>query len=369
MTTRRVKIIGAGSIGNHLAQAARRMGWEVTVVDRDKEALRRMKEEIYPKRYGSWDEAIELFESGSEPCGGFDIVCVGTPPDVRLKIAEAALAEKPRLIQLEKPLAPPLLTSLPNFVDKVRQSGVIACVGYDHVVSQITRLSDEILKSGRLGEPQTLDAEFRVHWGDIFVAHPWLKGPQDSYLGDWQRGGGASGEHSHAVNLWQHFSRTLGQGRVKEVSATLRYAVDDQVNYDKLCLINLVTETGFTGRVVQDVVTKPPRQFMRFQGSNGFLECYLRWNKDGDLVRWQEGGGSAQEKFFPKQRPDDFYQEMRHFQDLLDDKSSPEESPLSLERGLDTLLVIAAAHLSSQSAKTVRLNYDNNYGPSNLEVL
>jgi len=55
----KVKIIGAGSIGNHLAQACRRIGWEVTVVDKDQAAIERMKNEIYPKRYGSWDENIK----------------------------------------------------------------------------------------------------------------------------------------------------------------------------------------------------------------------------------------------------------------------------------------------------------------------
>ena len=51
-----VKIYGSGSIGNHLAQASRRMGWSVDMCDIDDEALIRAKNEIYPARYGSWDE-------------------------------------------------------------------------------------------------------------------------------------------------------------------------------------------------------------------------------------------------------------------------------------------------------------------------
>ena len=49
--TVRTKIIGAGSIGNHLAQASRRAGWSVEVVDTDTVALRRMKEDIYPPSF------------------------------------------------------------------------------------------------------------------------------------------------------------------------------------------------------------------------------------------------------------------------------------------------------------------------------
>src|SRR5437773_2400164 len=104
----KVKVIGAGSIGNHLTQAARRMGWNVVVVDQDKEALRRMKEEIYPNRYGKWDEEIELYETKDEPKGSFDLVCIGTPPHVRMPIAIRILDEKPKVMLLEKPLSEPL---------------------------------------------------------------------------------------------------------------------------------------------------------------------------------------------------------------------------------------------------------------------
>lgn len=55
-----VKIYGAGSIGNHLAHAARSLGWSVVVCDVNHEALDRMKSDIYPGRYGQWDSAIGL---------------------------------------------------------------------------------------------------------------------------------------------------------------------------------------------------------------------------------------------------------------------------------------------------------------------
>ena len=57
---KRVKIYGAGSIGNHLAHACRQLGWDVVVCDVSQSALERMKSEIYPARYGAWDAAIQL---------------------------------------------------------------------------------------------------------------------------------------------------------------------------------------------------------------------------------------------------------------------------------------------------------------------
>lgn len=45
-----VKFLGAGSIGNHLANAARTKGWDVTLSDMDHLALERTKTENYPMR-------------------------------------------------------------------------------------------------------------------------------------------------------------------------------------------------------------------------------------------------------------------------------------------------------------------------------
>src|SRR3989338_7673406 len=157
----KVKILGAGSIGNHLAQASRRMGWDVTVVDKDPEALRRMREEIYPTRYGAWDESIKQFPSAEEPKGGFDVICIGTPPDVRLKLATAALDEKPKILQLEKPPCPPTLEGLDDFLKKYEtvKNEVTVLVGYDHAVAESVEWL--VLQVSKIGEVETVDVEFR----------------------------------------------------------------------------------------------------------------------------------------------------------------------------------------------------------------
>ena len=63
---RNIKIIGAGSIGNHLAHACRQMNWNVNMFDSDNKALKRTKENIYPSRYGKWDNQIKLFNTKNE---------------------------------------------------------------------------------------------------------------------------------------------------------------------------------------------------------------------------------------------------------------------------------------------------------------
>jgi predicted dehydrogenase len=259
----KVKIIGAGSIGNHMSNAARALGWDVTLTDRDPAALERTRSDIYPGRYGHWDEAINLVTSEDAPYGGFDLIIIGTPPDNHVDLALDALAEKPRALLVEKPVCQPDLLRAQELHDSAQAAGVKVFVGYDHVVGAAALAAVRALEARKLGNLTTLDVEFREYWGGIFAAHPWLDGPHDSYLGFWKRGGGASGEHSHALNLWQHFAHAAGAGRVVAVTANLDYVNDGRTDFDRLCLMNLETESGLLGRTVQDVVTQPPRKWAR----------------------------------------------------------------------------------------------------------
>jgi predicted dehydrogenase len=364
---RRIKIYGAGSIGNHLAHASRRMGWDVAVCDVSSDALHRMQHEIYPSRYGKWDDAIRLYMNQDAPAGGFDHIFIGTPPEFHLALALKALDEQPTTVIVEKPVCPPSLEGAQEVWETARASRVKVYVGYDHVVGKAAQKTEELIASGDFGETQTLDVEFREHWGGIFAAHPWLDGPADSYLGFWEKGGGASGEHSHAINLWQHFAHVLGAGRVVEVDARLRYVADGVAEYDDLCLVNLRTEQGFIGRVVQDVVTTPHRKRARVQGTKGAIEWVCNYNAEGDAVVLLRPGKANEVLSLPKKRPDDFIRELEHIEADLHHGGS--ESGIRLERGLDTMLVVAAAHRSEQESRRIQLDYYRGYSLDALRPL
>jgi predicted dehydrogenase len=361
----RVKILGAGSIGNHLAHASRSVGWSVDICDIDPSALDRTKTEIYPSRYGQWDPEIGLYLSKHVPKGGYDFIFVGTPPDAHMTLALAAIDEKPKAILIEKPVCTPDLSNAKALVDKAASENVLCFVGYDHVVGLASMRMSEILRSGVCGAIEVLDVEIREHWGGIFRAHPWLRGPQDTYLGAWKRGGGACGEHSHGLNLWQHSAHEIGAGRITEVSASADYVSDGAVDYDKLCQVNLRTENGLLGRVVQDVVTQPPRKWARAQGQDGYVEWYCGYKPGSDAVvsMLNKDGGGVKEEVFVKTRPDDFIQELQHLETAVR-SGDASASPISLSRGMDTMLVIAAVHRSAQLGKTVRIDYAKGYTPA-----
>ncbi len=360
----KVNIFGAGSIGNHLARAFRTKGWSVTLSDIDPKALDRTKNEIYKSRYGKWDDAIRLCHSRDLLTEPADIVFVGTPPDSHMAIALEVLRNyTPKVLLIEKPLCGPDLINCQELFEAVRKAPIHALVGYDHVVAKSCIISEELIKNGILGLTETISCRTREHWGGIFNAHPWLSGPQDSYLGYSSRGGGAIGEHSHAINLWQHFAHIIKAGKVVEVSAKLVFEKD--ANYDKLGIATFVTEAGLAGDLIQDVVTFPAEKLARIQGTDGFVEMRVNYNTEGDAVISGQKNKPTEITIIPKKRPDDFLQEANHIEALLN--GSTKYSPISLERGLDTMMVIAAIFKSHQSRRPVEITWSKGYTPDALK--
>ncbi|MEK7659985.1 MAG: Gfo/Idh/MocA family oxidoreductase [Patescibacteria group bacterium] len=334
----RVKIIGAGSIGNHLAQAARRMSWDVVVVDVSRDALRRMQHEIYPQRYGKWDDRISLYESGTEPKGGFDVICICTPPEIRMTLAVEALAERPKVLQLEKPFTSPNNAVLPAFLSALKSyPKTQVVVGYDHAVSESIQFVTEQLFKQLIGEIITIDVEFREHWKGIFAAHPWLSGPEDSYLGYWRKGGGALSEHSHALHLFRHLCLAAGLGKWTSVQSMLDVQREGEAEFDRVALLQFRLGSGATGRVVQDVVTLPTKKIARVTGDRGVIEWQCGGHPTGDVVRIAMSSGEMSERVFPKTRPDDFFREMLYIDRVLEGALN---NTLSLQSGLDVLRVI-----------------------------
>jgi Predicted dehydrogenases and related proteins len=339
------------------------------MTDIDPAALQRTREDIYPSRYGGWDPDIRLRGMGALPKEHFDVVIIGTPPDTHVRLATQVLENSsPQVLLIEKPLCNPPLVGVQKIVDLQKATGSFVAVGYNHTMTENSRRAAQILQQNLIGDPITISARFREHWGGIFGAHPWLNGPRDSYLGFFERGGGASGEHSHAINIWQHFARLVGAGRIVEVSAAMDIVDDGVVKYDRICLINVKTEVGLVGNIVQDVVTEPAQKAARIQGTKGFLEWFVNFKSGHDAVHYRDGKGEVREELIKKTRPDDFKGEVDHIEQILNggDRAG---SPISIERGLDTMLVIAAAHISYRHKRSVRINYDRGYTTEAVELL
>ena len=361
----RIRIIGAGSIGNHIAHAARSHGWAVTLTDNDPAALERTRTSIYPQRYGNWDDAIVLKDSRASMADNADVVFIGTPPDSHIAIANAVLdAGTPRAIVLEKPVCGPDLAGCAALWERTRRAGIFAGVGYNHTLGRNTVLAEQALAGGRLGPVATISTRTREHWGGIFKAHPWLDGPADSYLGFSARGGGATGEHSHGLNIWQHFAHHVGAGRVVEVTAAMDMVKDARTRYDRAAFFTLKTDGGLMGDVIQDVVTSPAEKSARIQGRDGFVEWRVNHRPNVDAVIVGNGDRTDEPTLIEKTRADDFKVEIAHLAEILGGVRST--SPMSLERGLDTMMVIAAGFKSHESGRRVTIDWSVGYRPEAL---
>ncbi len=351
----KVKIYGAGSIGNHLANASRQMGWSVDICDVDRSALKRTKNEIYPSRYKKWDKGIRLFENKNAPKEYYDLIFVGTPPDKHIELGLEALNQNPKAIIIEKPLCTPDLKNVDKLKKMSIQKNIPIFVGYDHIVGEASEKLVKLLNENSIGKILTIDFEFREHWEGIFAAHHWLKGPEETYLGNIKFGGGASGEHSHALNLWQYFAEIVGAGKVSEVQASMDIVSQKNVFYDRISCLNLKTESGLFGRVVQDVITKPARKWGRIQGENGYFEWECGFENGKDRIIKNCYSKEKEIFVFEKSRPDDFINELKHIEKVL--KSKKNNSPISLDKGINTMRVLSAAHKSNSQKETIFVKY------------
>ncbi len=350
---RKIKIIGAGSIGNHFANAARKLSWDVSIFDIDKNALERTKHKIFPERYGKWDNEIKLLEKND--FGEFDLIIIGTPPDTHLKVLEEEIKYNPKSILIEKPVCTPNKTEIQKIKNIISKSNVTFFCGYDHVLGKASLEIQNLLKKYDFGKPLFIDVEFREHWEGIFKAHDWLDGPKDSYLGFTMRGGGSIGEHSHGINFWQYISNQVGGGKISFISAVLDKIKNPDVNYDQAMSITLKTKNGLNGRIIQDVITKPSKKFARVQFSNGFIEWNCSSNHNLDTVTFSSNNKNPKSIKFPKIRPDDFIQELQHIDMYLkkEKKDINNESDISLKKGLETMDVIYAAIKSDKDKKSI----------------
>ena len=113
------------------------------------------------------------------------------------------------------------------------------------------------------------------------------------------------------------------------------------------------------GDVIQDVVTLPAEKSARLQGDKGFVEWRVNHQSGKDAVLSGAGGGPVAEDLIAKTRADDFKVEIDHVAAVIAGKVK--DSPISLERGLDTMMVIAAAFKSNALARRVRIDWSRGY--------
>ena len=333
----KARIFGAGSIGNHLSNALRKLKYKIEVIDIDKSALSRMKDEIYPSRYGVWDKKINLL---NEPSDEFvDLEIIGTPPDTHSNILlERLKKNKSRYWLVEKPFTIPSYKHIRELEIKIEKFKDSIFVGYNHSVSPVFNSLIEDLNKCNI--PNKISCSWEEHWGGIFNAHPWLAGPKDSYLGFKNRGGGALMEHSHGIHLLTILFDIFNY-KIDKLKASV--ILDKQKNYDKKTYVSFEFKNSDTLSFYStDVITKNVKKFLEietenelfsltFGSDNGTSDTYIKKTKSNQII-----------KKFKKTRADDFLYEMKLLDNLIQNNyRDPFLKNISCEKALKVAFICA----------------------------
>ena len=358
----RVGIFGAGSIGNHLAFSARKIGASVSVCDSSIAALERFKDEIYPSRYGTFDPEIKLVNRDSFLSDYYDVIFIGTPPDSHLELLKIAISAKPKIICIEKPVATPNLSEIKEFADILENAEPTILAGYNHRVGRNTAIALDYLCTFPLGEIKFLESVVLESWDGILAAHPWLNGPEDSYLGFTERGGGATFEHSHGIDLWCFFANYLNLGDVVSLTAQASFVLNSfGGEYDESISIQLATENGIVGEVHQNVTEKNTKKWVEITGERGSIRSSVGVLPGVDKVRWESKADPkiSIESQVNKPRYDDFDRELEVIKNIFSGEATAKDPRLSAKSALKSALIGIAAISSAKANATAYLDFKN----------
>ena len=130
-------------------------------------------------------------------------------------------------------------------------------------------------------------------------------------------------------------------------------------------MLNVKTEKGILGNIIQDVITWPSQKYLRIEGVKGFLEWHTNYTNDCDAVKI---GTRKTEKIyrFKKKRPDDFKGQVEVINKLLQGKNIKNLS-IDLNETLVTMMVISAALKSNKVKREIKINYKQGFNLKSLK--
>ncbi len=328
----KARVFGAGSIGNHITYALKSIKYDVEVVDVDDAALLRMKSQIYPSRYKKWDESINLL---SKPSKDFvDLEIIGTPPDTHAEILlEGIKANRARAWLVEKPFTYPDIKHINDLKNHLKGFEDRVYVGYNHSVAPaFLDLLKELKNKKNITK---IYCNWLEHWGGIFKAHPWLSGPEDSYLGFSKRGGGSLMEHSHGFHM---LLIVMNQLDLKINKTNFCINQDLSNTYDKYVNIVFTLENGSENLIATyttDVLTKDVSKKIVVETDKELFSVEFGANNGSCDVFQKKTENQDSYKIYKKTRPDDFKYEVAVLDDILNGGSPEFKENLSCLWGLE----------------------------------
>ena len=278
---KKVLIFGSGSIGNHLANACRKINLSVSVTDISYKALLRMKNKIYPLRYVKWDKQIQIikysdiFKSKTK----FDLVIVGTPPETHYSLLNKIFAKiKFNKLMVEKPLT--ISKTNINYEKLIKLSNKNKIfVGYNHSVSDSFLYFHNLIKKIKKKDLIFIDVNWKEGWSGILKAHFWNKNEFSSYLGDISRGGGSTHEHSHGLHFVVCLSKILKFKLPNQMTKFMNYKIKNKkLYYDNYVNINWKID-NFLINYTSDLICEPADKSISLFTTTAKYELFFNYKR------------------------------------------------------------------------------------------
>ena len=338
--SKKIKIYGAGSIGNHLAFSSVLLKNFVEVVDIDPLALKRMKHEIYPSRYKAWNNKIKLTELKQDNDFSHDYYFIGTPPVSRIKLLEKInnAKLKPKAILIEKPISianQKNLNDLKKILKKLISKKIKIYTGYNHSVSTSFKYFLKEISKRKKEKILSIESNWNETTKGILKAHSWLDNIYSSYLGDSKDGGGSIHEHSHGLHLFLFVLEILKLNLTGKTYTNQFYKTKNNKTHDYMSNLQFICKNNIIYKINTDFYTLPAQKNIKIQYDDSRLEIHFSTLNNSDEIHFYSEN-SFSKKIFKKSRKDDFTLEIKHILDITN-KSDYLKSPLNYKYGLKVL--------------------------------
>ncbi len=262
---------------------------------------------------------------------GPDGVIVANPTAYHLEAAIPA-ARRGCHILLEKPISHNR-SRVEELVKAVRHSGSRVLVAYQFRYHPSLLQIKDLLDQGAVGKPLSV----RSHWGEYLPGwHPW-EDYRKSYSARKDLGGGVLLTLSHNFDYLRWL---FGDAEVR--AALLGYQSGLGIDVEDTAEVLLQFENQVIASVHLDYLQLPGKHTLEIIGREGsiFWDYYL--NRVDLTVRKKEGGVERQSYSCPEDfdRNDLFLEEMKHFREVIEGKTSP---VCTLDDGIQVLNLILEA--------------------------
>jgi predicted dehydrogenase len=327
-----ILICGLGSIG-------RRHLRNLQVLGRDDVVLLRSGKSTLP------DDELEGYPIESELDQALvhwrpEAVIVSNPTALHLEVAIPS-AESGSSLLIEKPVSH-TMEGIEDLRKALNRGGGQVLVGFQFRFHPGLREVKGLLEEGTIGRVISAGA----HWGEYLADwHPW-EDYRLSYSARRDLGGGV------LLTLCHPFDYLLWLlGEAESVTAEIGSFGALELEVEDTAEVLLSFGEGVLASVHLDYNQRPASHWLEIVGNEGTI----RWdNTDGMVHFWTSVNDQWHETSPPDgfERNTMFLDEMRHFLDILDGKTTP---LCTLEDGIQVMAVVLAAHESAAIGRRVLL--------------